>query len=140
MSISEDKIREIILTAIKELGDNATQQNVKEVVERTIQSLGDTVPTANESTGGQVILTSFGLNKPGVIAAITTALSEANCDISDLSQKLMGDFFTMIMIVDTSKSSLTLNDIQNEMKKISDEMNIKIMLQHEEIFRAMHRI
>ncbi|VAX19679.1 ACT domain protein [hydrothermal vent metagenome] len=140
MSISEDKIREITLTAIKELGDNATQQNVKEVVERTIQNLGDTVPAAAESTGGQVILTSFGLNKPGVIAAITSALSQANCDISDLSQKLMGDFFTMIMIVDTSKSALSLNDIQNEMKKISDEMNIKIMLQHEEIFRAMHRI
>lgn len=140
MSISEDKIREITLTAIKELGNNATQQNVKEVVERTIQSLGNTVPAPAESTGGQVILTSFGLNKPGVIAAITTALSQANCDISDLSQKLMGDFFTMIMIVNTSKSALSLSDIQNEMKKISDEMNIKIMLQHEEIFRAMHRI
>lgn len=140
MSISEDKIREITLTAIKELGNNATQQNVKEVVERTIQSLGNTVPAPAESTGGQVILTSFGLNKPGVIATITTALSQANCDISDLSQKLMGDFFTMIMIVNTSKSTLSLSDIQNEMKKISDEMNIKIMLQHEEIFRAMHRI
>lgn len=140
MSISEDKIREITLTAIKELGNNATQQNVKEVVERTIQSLGNTVPAPAESTGGQVILTSFGLNKPGVIATITTALSQANCDISDLSQKLMGDFFTMIMIVNTSKSALSLSDIQNEMKKISDEMNIKIMLQHEEIFRAMHRI
>ena len=101
--------------------------------------MGDSIPTTSVSTG-QVILTSFGLNKPGVIAAITTALSEANCDISDLSQKLMGDFFTMIMIVDTSNSDLSLNDIQNEMKKISDEMNIKIMLQHEEIFRGMHRI
>lgn len=139
MSISEEKLRDITLEAIKELGENATQQNVKEVVEQAIQNLGDSIPTTSVSTG-QVILTSFGLNKPGVIAAITTALSEANCDISDLSQKLMGDFFTMIMIVDTSNSDLSLNDIQNEMKKISDEMNIKIMLQHEEIFRGMHRI
>ena len=139
MSISEEKLRDITLEAIKELGENATQQNVKEVVEQAIQNLGDSIPTTSVSTG-HVILTSFGLNKPGVIAAITTALSEANCDISDLSQKLMGDFFTMIMIVDTSNSDLSLNDIQNEMKKISDEMNIKIMLQHEEIFRGMHRI
>ena len=139
MNISEEKIRDITLEAIKELGENATQQNVKEVVEQAIQNLGDSIPTTAASTG-QVILTSFGLNKPGVIAAITTALSKANCDISDLSQKLMGDFFTMILIVDTSNSDLSLNDIQNEMKKISDEMNIKIMLQHEEIFRGMHRI
>ena len=139
MNISEEKLRDITLEAIKELGENATQQNVKEVVEQAIQNLGDSIPTTSVSTG-QVILTSFGLNKPGVIAAITTALSKANCDISDLSQKLMGDFFTMIMIVDTSNSELSLSDIQNEMKKISDEMNIKIMLQHEEIFRGMHRI
>ena len=139
MNISEEKLRDITLEAIKELGENATQQNVKEVVEQAIQNLGDSIPTIATSTG-QVILTSFGLNKPGVIAAITTALSKSNCDISDLSQKLMGDFFTMIMIVDTSNSELSLSDIQNEMKKISDEMNIKIMLQHEEIFRGMHRI
>ena len=139
MNISEEKLRDITLEAIKELGENATQQNVKEVVEQAIQNLGDSIPTTSVSTG-QVILTSFGLNKPGVIAAITTALSKANCDISDLSQKLMGDFFTMIMIVDTSNSELSLSDIQNEMKKISNEMNIKIMLQHEEIFRGMHRI
>lgn len=139
MSVSEEKIRDITIEAIKELGENASQQNVKEVVEQAIQSLGDSIPAASASTG-QVILTAFGLNKPGVIAAITTALGKANCDISDLSQKLMGDFFTMILIVNTSNSNLSLSDIQTEMKKISDEMNIKIMLQHEEIFRSMHRV
>lgn len=139
MNISEEKIRDITLEAIKELGENATQQNVKEVVGQAIKNLGDSIPSTAVSAG-QLILTSFGLNKPGVIAAITTALGKANCDISDLSQKLMGDFFTMILIVDTSNSNLSLSDIQTEMKNISDEMNIKIMLQHEEIFRSMHRV
>lgn len=139
MSISEEKIRKVTLEAIKELGENATQENVKEVVERTIQNLGDSI-TQSSGSSDQVILTSFGLNKPGVIAAITTALSNANCDISDLSQKLMGDFFTMIMIVNLSSSDLSIDQIQSEMKKISEEMKIKIILQHEEIFRAMHRI
>lgn len=139
MNISDDKIREIALSAIKELGDKANQQNVKEVVEETIRTLGNSLPERS-TTSDQVILTSFGLNKPGVIASITTALSEANCDISDLSQKLMGDFFTMIMIVNTYDSTLTFNEIQDIMNKISDEMNIKIMMQHEEIFRTMHRI
>ncbi len=139
MNISEEKIRDITLEAIKELGENATQQNVKDVVGQAIKNLGDSIPST-VGTIGQVILTSFGLNKPGVIAAITTALGKANCDISDLSQKLMGDFFTMILIVDTSNSNLSLSDIQTEMKTISDEMNIKIMLQHEEIFRSMHRV
>lgn len=139
MSISEEKIRKVTLEAIRELGENATQENVKEVVERTIQNLGDSI-TPSSGSSDQVILTSFGLNKPGVIAAITTALSNANCDISDLSQKLMGDFFTMIMIVNLSSSDFSIDQIQSEMKKISEEMKIKIILQHEEIFRAMHRI
>ncbi len=139
MSFSEEKIRQVTLEAIRELGENATQENVKEVVERTIKNLGNSIPE-NPGSSDQVILTSFGLNKPGVIAAITTALSNANCDISDLSQKLMGDFFTMIMIVNLSSSELSIDQIQSEMKKISEEMKIKIILQHEEIFRAMHRI
>ncbi|MBM4171823.1 MAG: ACT domain-containing protein [Ignavibacteria bacterium] len=86
------------------------------------------------------MLTSFGLNKPGIVAGVTKALSENNCDIQDLSQKIMGDFFTMIMIVDISASQKELKEIQTEMAKIGEELKIKIYLQHEDVFRFMHRI
>ena len=91
-------------------------------------------------SSGRVILTSFGLNKPGIVAGVTKALGDANCDILDLTQKLMGDFFTMIMIIDISASQKDLKQIQEEISKIADDLKIKIYLQHEDVFRYMHRI
>jgi len=142
LSISEEEIRRLTLDAINELGEKATPDLVKQVVEKSVKSLGDQFPTRAESSkeSGRVILTSYGLNKPGVIAAITRAIGEANCDIQDLSQKLMGDFFTMIMIIDISSSPKELKEIQDELNKIAGELNIKVNLQHEEIFRSMHRM
>lgn len=141
MRLTEEEIRKITLSAIEELGENATPQKVKKIVEESLNKLEQNVPLDKTAhTTGRVILTSFGINKTGIVAAITKALGEAECDIQDISQKLMGDFFTMIMLVDITQSSYSLKELQNEMNKIADEIKIKVFLQHEDIFRQMHRI
>lgn len=141
MRLTEEEIRRITLSAIEELGENATPQKVKKIVEESLSKIEHNVPVDKTShTTGRVILTSFGLNNTGIVAAITKALSEADCDIQDISQKLMGEFFTMIMLVDITQSSYSLKELQEKMNEISDELKIKIFLQHEDLFRQMHRI
>ncbi|MBZ0178669.1 MAG: ACT domain-containing protein [Melioribacteraceae bacterium] len=141
MRLTEEEIRRITLSAIEELGENATPQKVKKIVEESLSKIEHNVPVDKTShTTGRVILTSFGLNNTGIVAAITKALSEAECDIQDISQKLMGEFFTMIMLVDITQSSYSLKELQEKMNEISDELKIKIFLQHEDLFRQMHRI
>lgn len=142
MKLTEDEIKKIALDTINELGKDAQFSEVKEAVRKKVESITSyeqKLKNGNATTG-RVILTAFGLNKPGIIAAVTKALAESNCDILDLSQKIMGEFFTMIMIIDISNSQKDLKEIQNEMAKIADELRIKIYLQHEDIFRYMHRI
>jgi ACT domain-containing protein len=140
--VSEEEIRKITFETIEELGANATPEAVKDVVRKKIESSSGNSfsPKPGDASSGRVILTSFGLNKPGIVAGVTKALGENNCDIQDLSQKLMGDFFTMIMIVDISASLKDLKEIQTEMAKVAEELKIKIYLQHEDVFRYMHRI
>lgn len=142
MKVSEEEIRKITFETIEELGANATPEAVKDVVRKKIESSSGNSfsPKPGDASSGRVILTSFGLNKPGIVAGVTKALGENNCDIQDLSQKLMGDFFTMIMIVDISASLKDLKEIQTEMAKVAEELKIKIYLQHEDVFRYMHRI
>lgn len=142
MKLKEEEIRKITLDAIQELGTNATPEKVKEYVKKKIEESGASEFTANKGdvSSGRVILTSFGLNKPGIVAGVTKALGDSNCDIQDLTQKLMGDFFTMIMIIDISGSQKDLKQIQEEMSKVAEELKIKIYLQHEDVFRYMHRI
>lgn len=142
MKISEDEIRKITFETISQLGSNTSPAEVKEAVRKKIESMAGENIKFSESgtTSGRVILTSFGLNKPGVVAAVTKALSEYNCDIQDLSQKIMGDFFTMIMIIDITGSNKDLKEVQESLSIIAQDLKIKIYLQHEDVFRYMHRI
>lgn len=140
MALSENEIRKLTLQAIKELGENATPELVKEVVGKAIAEV-NYVPHEDENKStGRVILTSFGLNHPGIIAGVTKILSEANCDITDLSQKLMGDFYSMIIILDISNSPKNIGELQSDLNKIAEESKIKIYLQHEDLFKYMHRV
>ena len=142
MKLTEDQIRKLTIEAINELGDEATPQKVKTIVSKAAEKLssGATLPSKSETTEGRVIITSFGLNEPGIVAAITKSLSDAHCDIQDISQKIMDEFFTMIMIVDITNSPKDFKDLQEEMKRIADELKIKVYLQHEDVFRMMHRL
>ena len=143
MRLSEEEIRKITLTAINELGDNASPSAVKKVVENAVEKMeskGIKIDKAESSSGGRVIITAFGLNQPGVVAAITNTLGECNCDIQDLTQKLMSDFFTIIMVVDISECNLDFSGLQKKVQDVAEKMNFKIYIQHEDIFRYMHRI
>ncbi len=142
MNLTEDEIRNITLTAISELGEKATPELVKKIVSNTIEKIGEKeiIDNGKKVSSGKVILTSFGLNSTGIVASITKVLSNFSCDIYDISQKIMGDFYTMIMIIDITNSNKKLKELQEEMNKIGEGLKIKIYLQHEDVFRYMHRI
>jgi len=142
LKITEDEIRRITLEAVKELGDKATPDIVKSVVEKSIENFSkiNKENIGTEITSGRIILTSFGLNSSGIIAQITKTLSDFKCDIRDLSQKIMDEFYTMIMVIDITNSPNDLKEIQEEMKKVAEELKVKIYIQHEDVFRFMHRI
>jgi len=142
VNLSESDIRRITFETLDELGTGANTETVKEAVRKKIESESSIIfnTPVSKTISGRVILTSFGLNKPGIVAAITKSLGDNNCDIMDLSQKIMGDFFTMIMIIDITSSPKDLKEIQDEMHKVAEPLNIKIYLQHEDVFRFMHRI
>jgi ACT domain-containing protein len=140
VNLTEDKIRELTIEAISELGPNAAPDAVKKLVEEKIRASDAFSKDEMNESSGRVILTSFGLNTTGIVSSISTALSEAHCDILDISQKIMQEFFTMIMMIDITNSPKDIKDLQEEMKKIADRLKVKIYLQHEDVFKFMHRI
>ena len=88
----------------------------------------------------RVVLTAFGLDKTGIVGRITTRLSEYNCTIVDMTQTLLTDMFTMMIIFDCSKASLNFKDIKDKLEALGEEIGIKIFVQHENVFRYMHRL
>ena len=142
MKLKESEIRKITLAAIDELGEKATPSEVKKAVKKSVERIesGEQSLRPSDASTGRIILTSFGTNQPGVISAITKTFSSSDCDIQDISQKIMGDFYTLVMIVDITNSPKDLKEIQEDLSKIQCDNNIKIYLQHEDLFRFMHRI
>ena len=88
----------------------------------------------------RAVITVVGQDKIGIIYEVSRVLAENEVNILDISQTIMGDTFTMIMMVDTALSDKTFDEINEKLKAIGDELNVNIIIQNEKLFSAMHRI
>ena len=86
------------------------------------------------------VLTVIGKDKPGIIAKVSTLLANNNVNIEDISQTIMQSTFTMIMLVNISNSSVTMQELKENLKELGEEIGVSIHLQHEDVFDAMHRV
>ncbi len=88
----------------------------------------------------KAIITVLGCDRVGIIAGITASLAKNNINILDISQTIMQDIFTMIMLTDISDSRKTLSEVEDEMEALAKEIGVSITVQHADIFHSMHRI
>jgi len=86
------------------------------------------------------IVTVTGVDKVGIIAKLATAMAKANVNIIDVNQKIMADYFVMTMAVDITQATMDMQKIRSRLDRIGKEMSLKITLQDETIFKAMHRV
>ena len=90
--------------------------------------------------GFRAIVIVVGEDHPGIVAAVSAALARRNINIRDISQSYAHEFFTMILIVEFAEDSGTIKDAEAELKDAVSDMNLFVSIQHEDVFRAMHRI
>lgn len=88
----------------------------------------------------KIILTVTGIDHEGIIAAVTTALAERKVNVLDVSQTIMGEYFTMIMHCSFNKDEQNLIDLQEAMVGVEREQRVQIRIQAESIFKAMHTL
>lgn len=88
----------------------------------------------------RAIITVIGKDRKGIIAGVSNVLSENNVNILDISQTILQEYFTMMMLVDLSQLSITLKELITKLDEEGDRLGVSIKVQHEDIFRSMHRI
>ena len=86
------------------------------------------------------VLTVIGKDRVGIIAGVSKLLMENNININDISQTILQDIFTMIMIVDLQEVQIENSDIKEQLDKLGEDLGVKITIQHTELFNRMHRI
>ena len=141
----EEKIVEAIIEEIKG-SSNWPTRNFLNRVEEQISS-DDTprkvVVGAKSSAVPKALIITTGINKTGIVAGITAAMASMNVDIMDISQTIIGEFFTMIVVANLttlSENSLNFKRFKENIKQVSGQIGVETVVMHEDILRTMHRV
>ena len=87
----------------------------------------------------KAILTVLGHDQVGIVAKVSTKLAELDVNIIDISQTLMHDNFTMMMMV-TWDDAIKFEDIKQSLNELSQATGLEIRIQREEIFDAIQKL
>ncbi len=87
----------------------------------------------------RAVISVVGKDKPGILAFVATKCANQEINIVDVTQKVLQDLFTMIMIVEIP-DGLKVQDISKEFDKYGEEQSLDIHVMSENIFNAMHSI
>jgi ACT domain-containing protein len=88
----------------------------------------------------RAIVTVIGVDKVGIIAAITTALAERQANVLDIRQTTLQEYFTMIMLVDLAEMSVSFSEMEKALDQTGTSIGVSIRIQREDIFKSMHRV
>ena len=88
----------------------------------------------------KAIVSVFARDSKGIIAYITGVLAAQEINILDISQTLMQEYFTMIMLVDLTDCELPFDELRRLLQEKGEERGLSVHIQRQDIFDAMHKI
>ena len=88
----------------------------------------------------KAIVTVIGKDRVGITASVCSLLAQHSINILDISQTVLQEYFTMVMLVDTSACSASIGEMSYLLDQAGQGQGLSIRIQREDIFNAMHRI
>ncbi|CAD7287644.1 hypothetical protein LMG7974_00524 [Campylobacter majalis] len=87
----------------------------------------------------KVIITVVGKDKKGIVAGVSGKISSLGLNIDDISQTILDEFFTMMMVA-SSDEKQDFAALRAELESFGEGLGVKINIQSAAIFDAMHNI
>ena len=88
----------------------------------------------------KAVISVTGRDACGIIAKVSAVCAADRVNILDISQTVLQEYFSMIMLVDISGIAIPFADFVDKMAKLGADNHLEIHAMHEDIFNAMHRI
>lgn len=85
------------------------------------------------------ILTASGSDRIGFVATVASFCAKNEINILDLATRADAGQYIMVLQVDLSRCA-SLTTIQRELKQFAQKHHMKLALQHNDIFQAIHEI
>ncbi|GGM30276.1 hypothetical protein GCM10011351_15490 [Paraliobacillus quinghaiensis] len=87
----------------------------------------------------RAVVSVVGKDQVGIIAKVTNVLADNQINVLDISQTILQDFFTMMMLVEV-KDGEDIDALHHHFEAIENELGLTINIQLEDVFQSMHRI
>ena len=95
---------------------------------------------AEPRRGSRAVVTTTGKNQRGIVARIAQAIADAGGDIVDISQTLVSDYFTMIVIVDTAALTVSFAEFKTRLERTVSSAGAECLVMHEDVVNALQRV
>jgi ACT domain-containing protein len=146
--MSEERlIYEITKAVYARLGPSVARETVEELVADVYRAVrpaleaGAAAPARGETgSEGRVIISVFGLDRPGIVSAVSAILADADCSIADINQTVVGGKFAMVLVADSSRSTVGVAELKERFREAGARLGVRIYAQREDLFNAMHRV
>jgi len=120
--------------------DKIKPENVRGNIRLMAAQARTVADSRRNSAESRVVIAVIGRDKAGIMAGVTAVLAKRNANILDVNQTIMSDLFTMVMLVDIKDIHVSFAELKNDLEKHGRLSDLSIIVQHEEIFKAMHRV
>jgi ACT domain-containing protein len=160
---NEELIYSITRAVYGRLGADADERMVEQLVLDVYKAIEPVIETnANGSHRGQtsasvgtnprereaqaagsqqrLIVSVFGRDHPGIVAAVSQILADVECSIIDINQTVVQGKFAMVIVADTSRARSSASELKERFRHEGEKLGVHIYAQREDLFNAMHRI
>ena len=151
---NEELIYRITRAVYGRLGERADEREVENLVmdvyraiEPVVEAGGAGVGAAlSSSTAGgegradRLVVSVFGVDHPGIVAAVSQILADADCSIIDINQTVVQAKFAMVIVADTTRARQSASELKERFRREGERLGVRIYAQREDLFNAMHRI
>ncbi len=86
------------------------------------------------------VVSVIGQDSMGIVAEVTRALADSKANIEGMNQAIVSGYFALILTIDVKDMKVSIDELQKVMDAIAEKKNLRIYIQHENIFRSMNRI
>ncbi len=133
ISLSEDREPE-------ELGKEILAGKELENCQITVRRIDDSLPAKNEQKPDTFVITAFGSDRVGIVAAFSRYLASKQINILDLFGDKTGEGeFLLISQVEVNQNQ-DIQNLQLDLEAIGSDLGFTVKLQHNNIFIATNRL
>lgn len=137
-SIGQDAAREVVAEVVASLSEGSAPEAAG--LPPSADYCSAYLAAERRRVHRRAVLTASGRNQKGIVARLTTVVADLGGDILDISQTIVGDYFTMLVIVDIGELATSFEQFKDALTQAAVERGVQAILMHEDLVASMHRV